>query len=130
MPEQFVQIYIPAITGQLPSNTYYPCNLNGRFKAKVAGFTFVDNTLATDNRMIKLTSSCFRMLYGSFPQTLLFSNQTTYEHKFKGDLPFEIEAVGGAIDITLSASTAYVSPPTANSQFSYAILTLVVEPIH
>lgn len=122
------QIYIPGNGGTLPARAYYTCGLNGRYKARVLGITFADQTNAKDNRLIRIQSDCFRTVAGTYSQTISLCNR--HEHNMgnpQGFFPLEIEVVGNTIDLTITASTAYTGG--ANDSFNFAILTLEVCPI-
>lgn len=124
----FCQIYIPATAGLLPSRSYYTTGLNGRYKVKVIGISYADQTNAKDNRLIRISSDCFRAISGSFPQTISLCNR--HEHNMgnpQGEYPFYIDFVGGRIDLTIEASTAYTGG--ANDSFNFAILSMKVCPI-
>lgn len=123
------QIYIaPGASNVLPTRSYYTAGLNGKYEARVIGITWADTTNAKDNRLIRISSDCFRTVAGTFPQTIAFCNR--HEQNMgnpQGMLPIELDVVGGRIDLTVEASTAYDG--SANNAFNFAILTLEVSPI-
>lgn len=126
---QLCQILIQATgAGTLPSRSMYPVGLNGRYRCKLIGVAFADQTNAKDNRIIYIRSDSFRKAYGT-NNAILISNR--HEHSNlggqQGEYPFYLETNGGGIDITLEASTAYTGG--ANDTFNYCILSLSVEPI-
>lgn len=119
------QIYIPGSAGQLPARNLYTTGLNGKYHAKVLGITFADQTNAKDNRLIRISSDCFRSINGSYPQTISLCNR--HEHNMgnpQGEFPIVIDFVAGRIDLTIDSSTAYTGG--ANDSFNFAILTLKV----
>lgn len=124
----FCQVYIPGSAGLLPARAYYPIGLNGKYKAKVIGISFADQTNAKDNRLIRISSDSFRSIQGSYPQTIILCNR--HEHNMgnpQGEFEFELDCVGGRIDLTIEASTAYTGG--ANDSFNFAILSMKVCPI-
>lgn len=123
-----VQVYVPGVSGVLPARAYYSVGLNGKYKARVVGITWADQTQAKDNRLIRITSDSFRMISGNLPQSIAFCNR--HEHNLgnpQGSFPFLMDVLGGNIDITLQASTAYSNG--ANNAFDFCILTLEVKAI-
>ena len=123
-----VQVYIPGNNGALPSRAYYTVGLNGAYHAKVIGITWADQTQPKDNRLIRISSDCFRSIQGSFSQTLSLCNR--HEHNMgnpQGSFPFMLEVVGGTMDITLLSSAAYSN--AANNFFDFCVLTLEVKAI-
>lgn len=129
MPDYtLVQIYVPGSSGALPNRAYYTTGLNGSYKARVIGISWADQTQAKDNRLIRITSDCFRKINGNMPQSIAFCNR--HEHNMgnpQGAYPFDLDVVGGNIDLTLQASTAYSNG--ANNAFDFCILTLEVKAI-
>jgi len=129
MPDYtLVQIYIPGATGTLPARSYYTTGLNGSYKARVIGISFADKVAANDNRLIRINSDCFRKINGNMPQSIAFCNR--HEHNMgnpQGAYPFDLDVVGGNIDITLTSSALYDN--SANSRFDFCILTLEVKAI-
>jgi hypothetical protein len=110
----------------LPARAYYPCNLNGRYKAKVQTIVFADAVAAGSNRVIRLRSDCFKSPYGG--RDILFSNQGAHTlANPQGEWRFEIIAQGGVVDLEIISNVAYTG--AANQQFQFCILTLDVEPI-
>jgi hypothetical protein len=126
MSETIVQIYVPATSNAPPATGYYPCNLNGRYHARLVNITWADKSLAADNRLITIQSNCFRMPYGAFAQTILFNSRVDGEHRFQGPFCFDLEAAGNTLDLTISSSKAYDN--TANNAFQFCILSLAVTP--
>ena len=123
-----VQLYIPGSAGALPNRAFYTAGLNGKYKARVVGITWADQTQAKDNRSIRIQSDCFRMINGNMPQSISLCNR--HEHNMgnpQGSFPFLLDVVGGNIDITLVSSTAYTN--AANNSFDFCILTLEVKAI-
>lgn len=125
---RLVQVYIPASTGALPSRDYYTVGLNGKYKARVIGISWADQTQAKDNRLIRISSDCFREINGNMLSSIAICNR--HEHNMgnpQGAYPFVMDVVGGKIDITLTSSLAYTN--TANNSFDFCILTMEVCPI-
>lgn len=123
-----VQVYIPGVTGVLPSRDYYTVGLNGKYKARVIGITWADQTQAKDNRLIRISSDSFRSISGNMLSSIAICNR--HEHNMgnpQGAYPFVLDVVGGRLDITITSSTAYTN--TANNSFDFCILTLEVCPI-
>lgn len=130
MPEDYtlVQIYIPGATGTLPARAYYTTGLNGSYHAKVIGISFADKVAANDNRLIRISSDCFRKINGNMPQSIAFCNRNEHNHgNPQGAYPLDLDVVGGNIDITLQSSVVYDN--SANSRFDFCILTLEVKAI-
>lgn len=124
----FCQIYIPGNAGVLPARSYYTVGLNGRYKVKVVGISFADQTNAKDNRLIRIQSDCFRAINGTFPQAISLCNR--HEHNMgnpQGEYPFYIDVVGGRIDLEILSSTIYTGG--ANDSFNFAILSMKVCPV-
>jgi hypothetical protein len=122
------QVYIPGNAGLLPSRQLYTTGLNGKYKARVLGITYADRTNAKDNRLIRISSDCFRNINGTFPQTISLCNR--HEHNMgnpQGEFPFMIDFIAGRMDLTIEASTAYAGGN--NDHFDFAILTFAVCPI-
>ena len=122
------QVYIPSNAGVLPSRQLYTTGLNGKYKAKVLGISFADQTNAKDNRLIRISSDCFRNINGTYPQTIMLCNR--HEHNMgnpQGEFPFMIDFVAGRMDLSIEASTVYTGG--ANDSFNFAILTFAVCPI-
>jgi hypothetical protein len=124
--EQVCQIYIPAATGVLPARTFYHTRLNGRYKAKIAGISYNDDTQNGDHRLITLQSNCFRMPYGSRSDAIIFGNKGDHAQVFQS-WPFDLEVMGGGVDLQLISSTAYNN--TGNNTFFFCIITLLVSPV-
>lgn len=125
--EEVCQIYIPAATGVLPSRAFYNTRLNGRYKAKFAGISYNDNTIASDHRLIRLQSNCFRMPYGTYNDSILFGNKGDHtQGNPGGSWPFDLEVMGGGIDLDISSSIAYNN--TGSNVFYFCIITLLVSP--
>lgn len=121
------QIYIPATAGSaLPARANYPCNLFGRYKARVQTIVFVDQVGANSDRLIRLRSDAIKTPYG-ITRDLLFCNVTTHtQPNPQGEWYVEIEA-NGTIDVELLSSIVYDGG--ANNIFKFCILTLDVEPL-
>lgn len=125
------QFYIDGGVGlTLPAREYYPCNLNGRYKAKLQTIVFSDavaaHPAAGAHRVLRLRSDCFKTPYGG--RDFLFTNAG--DHTIanpQGEWKFEIIAQGGVIDLELISNIAYTG--AANQQFQFCILSLDVEPI-
>lgn len=125
MKEDICQIYIPAATGVLPPRAFYQTRLNGRYHAKIAGIAYTDNTTTHDHRVISIESNCFRMPFGS---KLLFANKAAETHgNPSSSWPFELEVMGGGVDIDIKASIDYDN--TGNNKFFFCIVTLLVSPL-
>lgn len=129
-PDEYtlVQVYIPNSASVLPGRDYYTVGLNGKYKARVIGITFADQTQAKDNRLIRISSDCFRRINGNMPYSVAICNR--HEHNMgnpQGAYPFVLDLVGGRIDLTLTSSVAYNGG--ANNSFDFCILTLEVCPI-
>jgi hypothetical protein len=124
---QLCQIYIPAtVAGTLPPRAYYPCNLNGRYSAKLVGVTWADQTISTDNRLIQIKSDSFRMMYGSFSNILSFCNKSNQSMShIQGEFPIMLEAIGNSIDLEFASNVAYDG--TALSSFQFCILSFIVK---
>jgi hypothetical protein len=119
------QILINASAGLLPARTYYTCNLQGRYEAKLIGVTFADNV--ADNRIITLQSDSFRLIYGNTQQSFAFCNRTDHTHgNPQGEFPFVLEA-SSSIDLTLTSSAPYDNGE--NNAFQFCILTFAVRKI-
>lgn len=121
------QIYIPATAGSaLPARANYPCNLFGRYKARLQTIVYVDQVSAQSDRLIRLRSDAIKMPYG-ISRDLLFCNVTTHtQPNPQGEWYVEIEA-NGTIDVELLSSVVYDG--SANNIFKFCILTFDVEPI-
>ena len=123
-----VQVYIPGSTGVLPARDLYTVGLNGKYKARLIGVSWADQASAKDNRLIRISSDCFREISGNMLSSIAICNR--HEHNMgnpQGAYPFVLDVVGGRIDITLSSSVAYTNNP--NQSFDFCILTLEVCPI-
>ena len=128
--KQLCQIHIEAPEGGvLPARKYYQCGLNGRFKAHLVGVVWADNAgSAAHNKLITVQSDCFRMPYGSIPQSISFCNRG--EHNMghpAGDFPIIIEVMGNNIDLSFSSSSPYTGG--GNNVFDFGVLTFTVEPL-
>lgn len=124
--EQICQIVIPGDNGELPQRRDYSCNLIGRYRARVVGIVFADRTNSKDNRLIAITSNCFKTSYGSYPNTIAFCNRHEANvSNPQGDYPFIIDAYGQSIDITIKSSILYTG--AANDEFDFVILSLAVK---
>lgn len=124
----FCQIYIPGSAGLIPPRSYYTTGFNGRYKVKVIGITFADQTNAKDNRLIRISSDCFRAINGTFPQTISLCNRVDHNHgNPQGEYEFYIDFVGGRIDLTIESSSAYNG--TGENTFNFAILSMKVCPV-
>jgi hypothetical protein len=121
------QFYIDGgVSLTLPERAYYPCNLNGRYKAKLQTIVFADAVATGSNRVIRLRSDCFKTPYGG--RDILFSNQGPHTlANPQGEWRFEIVAQGGVVDLELISNVAYTG--AGNQQFQFAIISLDVEPI-
>jgi len=125
MEEQLCQIYIPAEAGVTPSSKFYSTNLNGLYSAKVVGISWTDSTTVNDHRLIKISSSSFRLPYGTFGNTIIFGNKGDHAQGHPGgDYPLELEIKGGGIDLEVTPSTVYNN--TGNNTFIFCILSLLV----
>ena len=124
-----VQVYIPNSGGVLPGRDYYTVGLNGKYKARLIGITFADRAVdATQNKLIRISSDSFRGINGNMPYSIAFSSRAEQNlNNPQGEFPFVLDVVGGRIDLTLTASTAYDN--TGTNKFEFAILTLKVCPI-
>jgi hypothetical protein len=120
------QIYIPGAAGLLPARKFYHTKLNGRYRARVVEVHYADNTNTHDHRMIKIKSDCFRMPFGSFTDMLLVGNKGDHTQS-KGEMTFDLEVMGGGMDIELEATTVYDG--TGNNSFLFCILSLEVEKV-
>ncbi len=122
------QIYIPGTAGVLPARKFYHTKLNGRYRARVVGIHFADNTNQHDHRLIKIKSDCLRMPFGSFTDMLLTGNKPDGSQGTPGgDYPIDLEVMGGGMDIELEASTTYAGG--GNDSFLFMILSLQVEKV-
>lgn len=128
MEQKLCQIYIPNTGNQLPQPQFYHVGLNGRYKAKVVGITWTDDTQTGDHRFIRVQSDAFRIGLGTFKNTICFGNKGDHAQGHPGgDYPFGLEVMGGGIKLELTSSTAYTG--VGNDSFFFCILTLQVEPI-
>jgi hypothetical protein len=128
MEQHLCQIYIPGTTGLIPPRAFYRIGLNGRYRARVVGISFNDDTGEGDHRLIQLQSDCFRITSGSYPSTLIFGNKANHGQATPGgDYPFYLEVMGGGIDLMLTSSIEYDNG--GNNKFFFCILTLVVEKV-
>lgn len=127
--EKLCQIYIPATAGGVtPPRNFYRTGLNGRYRAQVVGISYNDDTQQGDHRFIRLQSDCFRTPYGSFNNSILFANKGDHVQGAPGgQFPFELEVMGGGIDLQLIPSIAYDG--TGNNTFFFCVLSLVVTPL-
>jgi hypothetical protein len=123
--EQVCQIYIPGAAGLLPARAFYHTKLNGRYRAKLVGVHYADNTNQHDHRLIKIKSDCLRMPFGSFTDMILIGNKGEALAAPSGHFSLDLEVMGGGMDIELEPSTAYNGG--ANNSFYFAILTFEVE---
>lgn len=111
----------------LPERKYHFCGLSGRYKARVIGITWVDNTSASDSRLITLRSDCFRIPYGS-QQGVIFCNKAApHLANPQGSFNFELEVVGNSIDLEFISSVPYTGG--VQDAFSFCILSLDVQRI-
>ena len=119
------QIYIPATAGlALPARAEYPCNLFGRYKARLQTIVFVDQVGAHSDRLIRLRSDAIRTPYG-ISRDLLFCNVTVHtQPNPQGEWYVEINA-NGTIDVELLSSIVYDG--SALNIFKFCILTFDVE---
>jgi len=119
------QIYIPATAGSaLPARAEYPCNLFGRYKARVQTIVYVDQVGATSDRLIRIRSDAIKTPYG-ISRDLLFANNTTHtQPNPQGEWYVEIIA-NGTIDIELLSSIVYDG--SVGNIFKFCIITLDVE---
>jgi hypothetical protein len=130
-PDEYtlVQVYVAAAAGLLPSRDLYTVGLNGKYKAKCIGISFADRaTDATQNKLIRISSDCFRSINGNLPYSIALASRA--EHNMgnpQGEWPFILDVVGGRLDLTLTSSTAYTG--VGANTFDFAILTLKVCPI-
>ena len=130
-PDEYrlVQVYIPNSAGVLPGRDYYTVGLNGKYKARVIGISFADRASdGTQNTLIRISSDCFREINGNMPTSIALASRA--EHNMgnpQGEFPFVLDVVGGRMDLTLTASTAYTG--VGNNTFDFAVLTLKVCPI-
>jgi len=120
------QIYIPGAAGLLPARKFYHTKLNGRYRARVVEVHYADDTTNGDHRLIKIKSDCFRMPFGSFTDMLIIGNKGDHTQS-KGEMTFDLEVMGGGMDIELESSTAYNG--TGNNSFKFAIVSLEVEKV-
>lgn len=128
MTEKLCQIYIPAAAGVTPPRGYYHTGLNGRYKASLVGVSYNDDTQNTDHRFIRVQSSCFRMPYGSYNNAFIFGNKGDHAQGAPGgQYPFELEVMGGGIDLEIIPSTVYNN--TGNNTFFFCVLSFVVTPL-
>lgn len=128
MEEQLCQIYIPAEAGVTPARKYYQTNLNGRYRARLVGVTWTDDTTANDHRLIRVESSAFHMPYGTYSNTLIFGNKGDHSQGHPGgDYPIDMELRGGGLDLEIIPSTVYNN--TGNNVFHFCILSFLVRPV-
>lgn len=123
-----VQVYVPGVSGALPNRDYYTVGLNGKYKARLIGVSWADQTQAKDNRLIRISSDSFRAISGNMISSIAICNR--HEHNMgnpQGAYPFVLDVVGGKLDITLTSSVAFNGG--ANNSFDFCILTLEVCPI-
>lgn len=124
-PEFTVQIYVPAINGVLPPRLLYPTNLNGKYRARFVGCSWVDDIANhAGDRVIFISSSQIKNPYGSRTNTFMINNHN--EHNLQspgGSLPFEWDA-NGPIDLEFSATIPYDN--TNNNTFKFCILSFEV----
>jgi hypothetical protein len=126
--EQLCQIYIPAEAGITPARAFYQTGLNGRYQAHIVGISYNDDTQNGDHRFIKLQSNCFRLPYGSYKNAIVFGNKGDHAQGAPGgSYPFELEVMGGGIDIEIIPSTVYDN--TGNNKFFFCVLSLIVKPL-
>lgn len=124
---ELCQIYIPnGLNGTLPNRKFYTCNLNGRYEATLIGISYADSTNAKDNRLIRVQSDSFRLLYGSLSQTIIFCNRSEHNTSFaQGEMPIMLECIGNNIDISIQTDVPYDGG--ANNNFNFCILTFKVK---
>lgn len=121
------QIYIPATAGSaLPARAEYPCNLFGRYKARLQTITYVDQVAAQSDRLIRIRSDCIKTPYGISRDLLFCNNDAHTQPNPQGEWYVEIIA-NGTIDVELLSSIVYDG--SANNIFKFCILTFDVEPI-
>jgi hypothetical protein len=121
------QIYIPATAGSaLPARAEYPCNLFGRYKARLQTITYVDQVAAQSDRLIRIRSDCIKTPYGTSRDLLFCNNDAHTQPNPQGEWYVEIIA-NGTIDVELLSSIVYDG--SANNIFKFCILTFDVEPI-
>lgn len=127
MSEFTVQIYVPAIAGITPPRLLYPTNLNGKYKARFTGAVWVDDIANHGgDRMITISSSQFRNVYGSKSNAFMICNHNDHNLQIPQGhgFPFIWEA-NGPCDLEFLPSLAYDN--TNNNTFKFAILTFEVE---
>lgn len=123
------QVVIPNNgAGSLPGRLTYTVGLNGRYKVRLIGISWADTTNTNDNRLIRISSDCFRSINGTFQQTIMFCNRAEKNlGNPQGEFPFFMDTVGGQIDLSVASNVPYDGG--ANNAFSFAILTFKVAPI-
>ena len=121
-----VQIYIPAVAGKPPASGYYQCGLQGRYRARLLGVTWGDDVTATTTDLHSISSTCFKMPYGSVSRSIMIASRIDKEHTFLGNFDFTIESVGNTMDISLSSTYAY-DGTTTGKKFTYCLITMAVE---
>jgi hypothetical protein len=121
-----LQIYIPVSGNALPDRAFYPIGLNGRYLARLQTIVWADQVLGTSNRLIKMRSDCIKTEPGTFPQQIIWVNQSSHTlGNPQGEWKFLLEPQGGLIDIELTSSVAYDGG--ANNIFQFCILSFDVE---
>lgn len=126
MSTEVCQIYIPTAAGLLPARAFYHTKLNGRYRARIVGIHYADDTVDNDHRLIKIKSDCFRMPFGSFTDMVIVGNKGNHTQGSPGgSFPLTLEVMGGGMDLELESSVAYNG--TGNNSFKLCILTFEVE---
>lgn len=123
---QLCQIVIQGVGGSLPARLMYPVGLNGRYEAKLIGFSIADSTQTHDNRLITIKSDSIRKAYMP-SNALLFCNRGEHAQDMGGNYPFYLNTTGGGIDLEITSSIAYNGG--ANNRFDFCILSLAVVPL-
>ena len=133
------------ISSAIPVTVYKPCNLAGKYKAKVVSINYVD-FLPTPNPSFGEANLEYTVTIDSnswrFPTSgrrgITFSNRPTYAQLYPPDtsLSFEIYNTGAQMELLLSIQQTAVSGSPATSfdywistNFSYMILTLDLEKV-
>lgn len=111
----------------LPERKYYFCGLSGKYKARVVGITWVDNTNSSDFRVITIRSDSFRLPYGSQNGIIFCNKSAPHLTNPQGSFNFELEVVGNSIDLEFLTSITYSGG--AQDAFGFCILSLDVQRI-
>lgn len=101
--------------------TNYPCELRGKYHAKLVHIIYKDNLGSGQHRLIRLSSTGINNLTGSYSKSILFCNTPEHSQPYDSHATFIIEA-NGTIDFTMESVAG-----GALGTLQFACLTLEIE---